>query len=372
MPRAQRLVQPLRVRDDDSASEPYSDELGGSSRSPSILSTGSAGDVGIEGSALEDEDGEDDEEEDSGLGDDQGKHVKDRLSNISFGTLVKAQDSLDSSAVDRKRKRGQDKSNEHEDKLQQLRDRLRELREGKSKLGASNGSSKSKATAAGHKLGKAKQPIASQSEDKDDEDDDSDDSSVPDDEEDLEGTKKRKSKHAPAEVTSRKQVSRARPAFEVPRRPSRDPRFDSMSGSNHNAAVLSKNYAFLHDYRANEIATMKAAIKASKNADGKKLTADEVERLRIQVTKLEDKEREVKRHEREKEVLREHKKAEREAIKSGKQPFYLKRSEQKKLVVVDRFENMKAKQRDKAIERRRKKVSGREKKNMPAARRGFE
>jgi ribosomal RNA-processing protein 36 len=45
-------------------------------------------------------------------------------------------------------------------------------------------------------------------------------------------------------------------------------------------------------------------------------------------------------------------------------------AEQKKLALVDKFQNMKGKQRERVIERRRKKVASREKKMMPADRRG--
>jgi ribosomal RNA-processing protein 36 len=45
-------------------------------------------------------------------------------------------------------------------------------------------------------------------------------------------------------------------------------------------------------------------------------------------------------------------------------------AEQKKLALIDRFQNMKSKQRDKVIERRRKKVTSKERRNMPAERRG--
>ena len=65
------------------------------------------------------------------------------------------------------------------------------------------------------------------------------------------------------------------------------------------------------------------------------------------------------------EVAREHKKKEKELVKEGKQPFFLKKSEQKKIALVNRFENMKSKQRDKVIERRRKKVTAKERRNMP-------
>jgi ribosomal RNA-processing protein 36 len=43
-------------------------------------------------------------------------------------------------------------------------------------------------------------------------------------------------------------------------------------------------------------------------------------------------------------------------------------AEQKKLALIDRFQNMKSKQRDHVIERRRKKVTAKERRNMPERR----
>jgi ribosomal RNA-processing protein 36 len=56
-------------------------------------------------------------------------------------------------------------------------------------------------------------------------------------------------------------------------------------------------------------------------------------------------------------------------VKTGKKPFYLKKSDVKKQALVKKFEGMKGKDRDKAIERRRRKLAGRERRNMPHARR---
>jgi ribosomal RNA-processing protein 36 len=46
----------------------------------------------------------------------------------------------------------------------------------------------------------------------------------------------------------------------------------------------------------------------------------------------------------------------------------LSTAEQKKLALIDRFQNMKSKQRDHVIERRRKKVTAKERRNMPERR----
>lgn len=69
-------------------------------------------------------------------------------------------------------------------------------------------------------------------------------------------------------------------------------------------------------------------------------------------------------------VMREHRKQEKERIKEGKQPFYLKKGDLKTKVLEKRFEGMGEKKANNAIERRRKKQAGKEKKALPQRRMG--
>ncbi len=77
---------------------------------------------------------------------------------------------------------------------------------------------------------------------------------------------------------------------------------------------------------------------------------------------MESKKKERDRRQREQAVMDEHRRQERELVKQGKQPFYLKKSEQKKRVLMDKFAGMKKARVDRAIERRRKKVASRRRK----------
>lgn len=72
--------------------------------------------------------------------------------------------------------------------------------------------------------------------------------------------------------------------------------------------------------------------------------------------------------------MSEHKKKERQLIREGKksQPYYLKKSELKTEVLKKKYEGMGSRERAKALERRRKKVASKEKKDLPWARRGVE
>lgn len=318
---------PLNKRVKARAEEPADEYDGYESEdsSPSVIETGDVDGGEIFSSGDEDE--LDEQEE--------GEAAQERLANISFATLAKAQDSLS-----RKRKRETDEAPKKDDKLEALRARLRELREQK---GLSDSKPNKKSAS---------------KEDSEDEDDDDESGSESDD---NGAPKSRSSKHAPGSQTSKRQVTRKRIVIDAPKRQVRDPRFGPIGGRNDEVSI-NKNYAFLNDYAESEMNELKAAIKKTKNEDDKYV-------LKQKLLSMESKKKAREAKERQQEVLREHRKKEKEAINQGKNPFYLKRSEQKQLALVEKYNSMKGKDREKLMERRRKKVAGKEKKAMPQARR---
>lgn len=172
----------------------------------------------------------------------------------------------------------------------------------------------------------------------------------------------RSSKHAPTEMTSKRQVSRKRDVISVQKVLPRDPRFSSASGAVDEARAR-KAYAFLDEYRDAEMAQLRAAIKKTKSAQEKEELARTLKSMQSR------KEARVKR-DAEQELIAQHRRQEKELVAQGKKPFYLKKSEQKKQLLLDRFAGMKKKQVDRTIERRRKKLTSKERRNMPVARRG--
>jgi ribosomal RNA-processing protein 36 len=171
----------------------------------------------------------------------------------------------------------------------------------------------------------------------------------------------RTSKHAPTEMSSKKAVSRKREVVPVTKREYRDPRFEPLVGHADEAKVR-KAYSFLDDYREDEMKELRNAIKTTKDDEAK-------EKLKRALLSMESRKKAQLRKDKEKEVLDRHRKEEKELVKQGKKPFYLKKSEQKKRVLLDQYGSLKGKQLDRVIERRRKKVEGKEKKKMPFARR---
>lgn len=172
----------------------------------------------------------------------------------------------------------------------------------------------------------------------------------------------RTSKHAPAELSSKKAVSRKREAVPTQKMNHRDPRFEPLSGPV-DEQKIKKNYCFLENYRDSEISKLKSDIRKTKDSEAK-------ESLKRALISMESRKKTQEMKEQQQEVLRKHRKEEKEKIEQGKRPFYMKKGDQKKMALVERFDGMKGKQVDKVIERRRKKKTAKERKGMPDARRG--
>ena len=345
---------------DDSASEPYSDELDVSS--PSVL------DTGVDGAAIdaaEQHESEDDSESESesggGSANGEGEGLRKRLSTVSFGALAAARRAAERSgaAAGAKRKRGAGAGSE-DAALGALRERLRELQRGGAKR------AKVDAAGRGERDGARKSMLVNDGSSGLDEEAASDvsGSEAGSEDEDGEESKKGRSKHAPAEQSSRRPVSRKRTVIALPKSTTRDPRFDPLAGRL-NQDGIKKKYAFLAEYQKSELAELKSTLKA-KN----KLSDAERESLKRKVLSIESRQKAEDAYEAQKEVQRQLRKKEQELVKQGKKPFYLKKSEVKKQALVQKFESMKGKERDRAIERRRRKLAARERRNMPDTRRG--
>ncbi|CAI4210353.1 unnamed protein product [Parascedosporium putredinis] len=121
--------------------------------------------------------------------------------------------------------------------------------------------------------------------------------------------------------------------------------------------AVPQELCLLDEYRDKEIKALKAEIKKTRD-DAKK------EDLKRQVKSMEGKRDSQKRKDEERRVLDEHKRKEKELVKQGKQPFYLKKSEQKKQLLTQRFESMSKGQAEKTIVRRRKKIASKDRREL--------
>lgn len=219
------------------------------------------------------------------------------MSRVSFGALAKAQDAI---SADRKRKRGDESSKSQDDKLQALRERLHEIKAAKL---AQGGAPQPKTKA------KKARPTKDEEEQEEDNDSGSDSDAAP---------AARSSKHAPAVQTSKKAVSRKRQVVDAKKPKFRDPRFDIGAPPDEN--TLQNRYAFLNDYKKSEMNDLRDAIKKTKNEADK-------EKLKKKLMSMESQMKAQRNKDQQQDVIREHKKKERELVKQGKQPFYLKKCE---------------------------------------------
>lgn len=292
----------------------------------------------------------------------EGGNVQDQMNHVSFGALKQAQETMKDS---RKRKRGlgtngNDEEDDQEGKLEVLRKRLRELKERQGDVQIPKSNTKTRTPVSTLKTTDAK---ATKDDAGSDQESNSDFDSDSAPSEEGAPTLSRSSKHAPAAQSSRHQVTRKRNVIEVPKRIVRDPRFDALHQHSHAhhpsaGANADKAYSFLRDYQKSEIQELKAVLKKSKSDDDK-IT------LRRKINSMENRIKAKDAKEREQEVLRRHRKEERERVEQGKTPFFLKKKEVKEQALVEKFKGMKGKERTKLVEKRRKKEGQKEKKRMP-------
>lgn len=172
---------------------------------------------------------------------------------------------------------------------------------------------------------------------------------------------RKRHKHAPARLLTKKKVSVVRPIHGLEINPKYNPsnlyqdiRFDAAYGKA-DAARARANYAFLDEYRESEIAEVKRLLKQPPGA----LSDHDRRQLEYQAKSLQLRLDSLRAKDRDRQVLREFK---LRVLKQGEglKPFYLKNSDKRKLLQKARFEQMTPKQREKAVERKRKRRLGQE------------
>lgn len=139
-----------------------------------------------------------------------------------------------------------------------------------------------------------------------------------------------------------------------------DIRFDTAYGKA-DLQQARKNYAFLNDYRATELDDMKGQLQHHLGLSG-----NDKNKLQKQIQSMESRMKTLQNRDFEAQVLARYK----QSVKTGetKGPLHLKRSDKRKLVLSEKFKVMKKKDVEKAMERKRKKNTAKERKLMPTER----
>ncbi|AET40636.1 rRNA-processing protein RRP36 Ecym_6254 [Eremothecium cymbalariae DBVPG len=178
--------------------------------------------------------------------------------------------------------------------------------------------------------------------------------------------KKKIGKHAPKEHSAKKPVSRIRQieGLENPKQAGgsqlyEDIRFDRSMGKEENFNKVRDRYRFLDEYREKEISDLRSMLADRKLMS--KVSDHERENIQARLTSLTSKLQSIQNRDLEAKIIKEY---EQQINQSNKSKFHLKKSEKRKIIQKWKFDHMKSKQREKVMERKRKKIRGKEFKNF--------
>ncbi|ODV64322.1 rRNA-processing protein RRP36 [Ascoidea rubescens DSM 1968] len=204
-----------------------------------------------------------------------------------------------------------------------------------------------------------------------DSDSDSDSSSEPEEQRITVETKKKKNKHSPVISSAKRPVSVVReiPGLLDNTRYSKkasnndnlfgDIRFNPVYGKP-NFERIRNDYKFLDDYRKDEIKNLQSVLKNKKLLH--KLSENEVNEYKLDLQQLRSKQDSVRNRDLEIQIRDEFREKVRNNIKPKLKStnYYLKKSDQKKLMQIKKFESMNKTQKDRLLERKRKRKLGQE------------
>lgn len=174
---------------------------------------------------------------------------------------------------------------------------------------------------------------------------------------------KKKGKHAPTEQSSKRRVSKRREisGLNVPKNLNsnlyQDIRFDKSLGEGQptDNTAARRHYQFLDEYRQKEIHELEKLVKDRKFLS--KISNYEREEMDEQLKSMKSKLQTVKNRDLERQIIKDY---EKEINKDNVGKFHLKKNDKRKVIQKWKFDHMKAKQREKVMERKRKKRLGKE------------
>lgn len=140
---------------------------------------------------------------------------------------------------------------------------------------------------------------------------------------------KRENKNRPREISAKKPVSRLNPVVAVKKFISRDPRFDSLCGT-YNEKAFKHSYAFLNEYRANDLKTLQKELQETTDP---KI----IKKIKYLIQRLENQLREGKKQKEKEERKQQEKKELLKSIKRGEKPVFKKKCELIKLLKFNTF-----------------------------------
>ncbi|XP_040105591.1 kelch domain-containing protein 3 isoform X3 [Oryx dammah] len=165
-------------------------------------------------------------------------------------------------------------------------------------------------------------------------------------------------KHRPLEMSAKVRVPFLRQVVPISKKVARDPRFDDLSGE-YNPEVFDKTYQFLDDIRAREKELVKKQLK-------KRRSGEEHEKLQHLLQRMEQQEMAQKERKRQQELRLALKQEQRAQAQQGHRPYFLKKSEQRQLVLAEKFKELKrSKKLESFLSRKRRRNAGKDRRHLP-------
>ncbi|XP_060077896.1 ribosomal RNA processing protein 36 homolog [Ylistrum balloti] len=169
---------------------------------------------------------------------------------------------------------------------------------------------------------------------------------------------KRKNKNRPMEISSKRRVPAVREVIPVKKKINRDPRFDDLSGD-FREDLFNKSYSFLKDIKIREREKVQRELKRVKNADKK-------QDLHYLLNRMKQQEMATDQKQKRQDLEKKWKTKEKERVKEGKNPFYLKKGDLRKLELAEKYRELKKSGKvDNYLSKKRKKTASKEKKKLP-------
>uniref|UniRef100_A0A673NGA4 rRNA biogenesis protein RRP36 n=1 Tax=Sinocyclocheilus rhinocerous TaxID=307959 RepID=A0A673NGA4_9TELE len=159
-------------------------------------------------------------------------------------------------------------------------------------------------------------------------------------------------------ISAKKHVPFLRKVVPVKKRISRDPRFDDLSGE-YKPEIFSRTYKFINDIRQKETKIVRKKLGKAKS-DTKK------EELKALLKRMENQQRARQRQEHEREKELHFKQKQRELVGQGHKPFYLKKSDKKKLELAEKYSELKKSGKlENFLSKKRKRNATKDRKKLP-------
>ncbi|CAH01354.1 rRNA-processing protein RRP36 [Kluyveromyces lactis] len=309
--------------------------------------------------------GNEDEEDDiasiiriNDTSDAEGSQSEDELKTLSFGSLKKADEMMDNeeqTSRKSKSKANGEKKHLNKPKSRELTEKQRKLDDGQRRQ---SGLQEEEAQQKSQSIKMFAEESFGEESDSDSDGGFFDEES--NDEANQNGKKKKgKRKHAPTESSSKKKVRSMRkiPGLEDNKSKSiyQDVRFDKAMGKSEDLAKIRQRYKFLDEYREKEINELDSMLHDRKFLS--KISDREKSEMEQQVRRMKSRLETVQVMEMEQKIVKDY---EAEINKNNKNKYHLKDSEKRKVIQKWKFEHMKGKQREKVMDRKRKKRLGKE------------